>query len=166
MASKLSVLLLFLAVATVSVLAQRRRPASTPTSTSTSTDEWNFRDGSERVNMRNVANLTQILDNWRFDILSQMRGLLQNDHQSLLPDYARIQPLSEALDDLYKEFNALKAHLGDLTEKFSAIETFIDEFKAGGANNANAGPASNPVPATVPRQVGRRVVKKKAVTSS
>ncbi|KAM7387487.1 hypothetical protein PAMA_009890 [Pampus argenteus] len=140
MASKLSVLLLLLAVATVTVLAQRRRPASTPKST----DEWNYRDGSERVNMRGVANLTQILDNWRFDILNQMKGLLQNDHQSLLPDYARIQPLSEALDDLYKEFNALKSHLGDLTEKFAAIETFIDEVKANRANNANTGPALAP----------------------
>ncbi|XP_076608024.1 uncharacterized protein LOC143333700 [Chaetodon auriga] len=158
MAPKLSVLLLLLAFATVTVLAQRRRP------TSTTTDEWNYRDGSERVNMRGVANLTQILDNWRFDILNQMRGLLQNDHQSLLPDYARIQPLSEALDDLYKEFNSLKAHLGDLTEKFAAIETFIDEVKAGQANSA--GPAPAPAPAPVPRQPGRRVVKKKATTSS
>lgn len=73
----------------------------------------------------------------------------------------RIQPLSEALDDLYKEFNALKTHLGDLTEKFVAIETFIDEVKASRANagNANAGPA----PAPIPRQPGRRVVKKKAI---
>lgn len=161
MAPKLSVLLLLLAVATVTVLAQRRRP------TSTTTDEWNFRDGSERVNMRGVANLTQILDNWRFDILSQMRGLLQNDHQSLLPDYSRIQPLSEALDDLYKEFNALKAHLGDLTEKFAAIETFIDEVKAQRAG-AGSAPASAPAPAPggVPRQTGRRLMKKKAPASS
>lgn len=159
MAPKLNVLLLLLlAAATVTVLAQRRRPASTPTNT----DEWNYRDGSERVNMRGVANLTQILDNWRFDILNQMRGLLQNDHQSLLPDYARIQPLSEALDDLYKEFNALKAHLGDLTEKFSAIETFIDEVKVDRANNANAGPAPGQAP--IPRQTGRRVMKKKAIS--
>ncbi|AWP19468.1 Hypothetical protein SMAX5B_015958 [Scophthalmus maximus] len=159
MASKLNVLLLALAVASVTVLAQRRRPATTKT------EEWNYRDGSERVNMRGVANLTQVLDNWRFDMLSQMRGLLQNDHQSLLPDYARIQPLSEALDDLYKEFNALKAHLGDLTEKFTAIETFIDEVKAGG-HAAGPAPGPAPAPAPVPRQATRRVMKKKASSSS
>ncbi|XP_050929659.1 uncharacterized protein si:ch211-76l23.4 [Lates calcarifer] len=161
MASKLSVLLLLLAVATVTVLAQRRRPSTT------TTEEWNYRDGSERVSTRGVANLTQVLDNWRFDILNQMRGLLQNDHQSLLPDYARIQPLSEALDDLYKEFNALKAHLGDLTEKFAAIETFIDEVKAARANNANANAGRPPpAPAGVPRQPIRRVMKKKATATS
>ncbi|KAM4531328.1 uncharacterized protein PAE49_023541 [Odontesthes bonariensis] len=162
MASKLSVLLLLLAVATVTVLAQRRRPSSK--ATTTTTDEWNYRDGSERVSMRGVANLTEVLDNWRFNLLNEMKGLLQNDHQSLLPDYARIQPLSEALDDLYKEFNALKAHLGDLTEKFAAIETFIDDLKAKGANNA--GPAPGAAPATVPRQTGRRLIKKKATIST
>lgn len=169
MVHKLSVVLLLLAVATVTVLAQRRRPTST-------SGEWNYRDGSERVSMRGVANLTQVLDNWRFDILSQMRGLLENDHQSLLPDYARIQPLSEALDDLYKEFNNLKAHLGDLTEKFTAVEAFIDEVKAGRANSAGPGPVPGPgpaaapdsalAPAPVPRQTGRRVMRKKATASA
>ncbi|XP_026181150.1 uncharacterized protein LOC113141132 isoform X2 [Mastacembelus armatus] len=162
MASKLSMILVLLAVTMVTVLAQRRRP------TSTTTDEWNHKDGSDRVSMRGVANLTQVLDNWRFDIVNQMKGLLQNDHQSLLPDYARIQPLSEALDDLYKEFNALKSHLGDLTEKFAAIETFIDEMKAARTNNPNAdaAPGLTPAaaPASIPRLGTRRVVRKKNVT--
>nr|XP_057904601.1 uncharacterized protein si:ch211-76l23.4 [Doryrhamphus excisus] len=164
MEQKVSMVLVLLAVATVTVTAQRRR-TQTAAAAAANTDEWNYRDGSDRVNMRGVANLTQILDNWRFDILNQMKGLLQNDHQSLLPDYARIQPLSEALDDLYKEFNALKAHLGDLTEKFTAMETFMDEVKASRAAGANQAPVLAPAP----RPAGRRVVRKKttaAATSS
>ncbi|KAL0992578.1 hypothetical protein UPYG_G00095260 [Umbra pygmaea] len=171
MVPKLGMTLILLAVATAVVMGQRRerRPATT--------DEWNYREGSEKVNMRGVSNLTQVLDNWRFDILSQMKTLLQNDHQSLLPDYARIQPLSEALDDLYKEFNALKAHLGDLSEKFVAIETFIDEVKAERTNsgasvqvskpnpalNADSAPIANPASNPLPPR--RRVVKKKAPAS-
>ncbi|XP_024127617.2 uncharacterized protein si:ch211-76l23.4 isoform X1 [Oryzias melastigma] len=155
MAFKLSVLVLLLAVAAVTVMAQRRRPNPKVS------DEWNYRDGSEQVNIRGVANLTQVLDDWRFDILRQMRGLLENDHQSLLPDYARIQPLSEALDDLYKEFNALKTHLGDLTEKFTAMETFIDELKASRANNPGPAGGAASGPAAAPRVTGRRLLKKK-----
>ncbi|KAK3553091.1 hypothetical protein QTP86_031360 [Hemibagrus guttatus] len=129
--------LLLLALAVVVVLGQKKRPVS---------KEWNYRDGSEKVSMRGVANLTQVLDDWRFDILSQVKNLLQNDHQTLLPDYSRIQPLSEALDDLYKEFNALKTHLGELTDKFTTIETFIDELKTEKANAASAAvPAAAPV---------------------
>uniref|UniRef100_A0A1A8HZW3 Uncharacterized protein n=2 Tax=Nothobranchius kuhntae TaxID=321403 RepID=A0A1A8HZW3_NOTKU len=160
MTFKLNVLLLLLTITTVTVLAQKRRP------TSKTNEEWNYRDGSERVSMRGVANLTQVLDDWRFDILTQIKGLLQNDHQSLLPNYARIQPLSEALDDLYKEFNALKSHLGDLTEKFTAIETFVDEVKASRAAGPAAGVGAGPGAAPIPRQTGRRVIKKKANPSS
>uniref|UniRef100_A0A3P9HMV5 Si:ch211-76l23.4 n=1 Tax=Oryzias latipes TaxID=8090 RepID=A0A3P9HMV5_ORYLA len=158
MAFKLSVLVLLLAVAMVTVVAQRRRLNPKVS------DEWNYRDGSEQVNIRGVANLTQVLDDWRFDILRQMRGLLENDHQSLLPDYARIQPLSEALDDLYKEFNALKAHLGDLSEKFAAMETFIDELKASRANNPSPAGGAAASPAAAPRLPGRRVMRKKTST--
>ncbi|KAL6476170.1 hypothetical protein MHYP_G00146690 [Metynnis hypsauchen] len=152
---RVSLLLLSLAVVVVS--GQKKRPAK---------EEWDYRDGSGKVNMRGVANLTQVLDDWRFDIMSKMRQLLQNDHQTLLPDYSRIQPLSEALDDLYKEFNALKAHLGDLTEKFGPIETFIDELKAekatGGTTRATTGDATG---AAGSPPLRRRIIKKKTPPS-
>jgi len=155
MAPRLSVLLLVV-IAMATVMAQRRRPAKP------ATDEWNFRDGSDKVNMRNVANLTEVLDNWRFDILTQMKSMLANDHQSLLPDYSRIQPLSEALDDLYKEFNALKAHLGDLSEKVVAVESFVDELKTERASGtANTAPAVPPPPAPAPGPTRRKVFKKR-----
>lgn len=164
MASNLTLGLMLVLVAVVT--AQRRGGGAARTRTSTSsstTDEWDYRAGSDKVNVKNVANLTEVLDNWKYDIMSQMKSLLQNDHQSLLPDYARIQPLSEALDDLYKEFNALKAHLGDLTEKFTAVETFIDELKVQQQNQQsqpNANPAANPADPANPRP-NRRVVRKR-----
>ncbi|TTJ38833.1 hypothetical protein Baya_15530 [Bagarius yarrelli] len=148
----LLLLALALALAAVEVSGQRKRPVN---------KEWNYRDGSEKVSMRGVANLTQVLDDWRYDILNQVKSLLQNDHQTLLPDYSRIQPLSEALDDLYKEFNALKAHLGELTEKFTPIETFIDELKTEKANVASA-PAVAAAPTT---PVRRRLVKPRTPVS-
>ncbi|XP_066498839.1 uncharacterized protein si:ch211-76l23.4 [Hoplias malabaricus] len=156
---RISFLLLSLVV--VTVCGQKKRPAK---------EEWNYRDGSEKVSMRGVANLTQVLDDWRFDILTQMKGLLQNDHQALLPDYSRIQPLSEALDDLYKEFNALKQHLSDLTEKFGPIETFIDELKTERANGAAAGAATGAATgaaagATPGGPVRRKIIKKKPAAS-
>ena len=44
---------------------------------------------------------------------------------------SRIEPLSEALSDLYKEFNALKERLGELTTKFEGVEGFVDDVRAG-----------------------------------
>lgn len=86
----------------------------------------------------------------------------------------RIQPLSEALDDLFKEFNALKTRLGDLTDKFTAIETFIDEVKTSRATSSSANANTNPNPntsastnpntgaAVAPVVRQRRVMRKKA----
>ncbi|KAG5262809.1 hypothetical protein AALO_G00279140 [Alosa alosa] len=93
--------------------------------------EWDYRTEAEKVNTRGCSNLTLVLDNWKYAIMTQVKDLLLNDHSTVLPDYARIEPLSEALSDLYKEFNALKERLGELTTQFEGVEAFVDDARAG-----------------------------------
>ncbi|KAK6479704.1 hypothetical protein HHUSO_G18789 [Huso huso] len=86
---------------------------------------------AEKLSLKGCANLTTVLDNWKFAIMTQVKDLLLHDHHTVLPDYGRIQPLSEALGDLFKEFNTLKERLGELTTKFNGIEGFVDDMRAG-----------------------------------
>lgn len=44
---------------------------------------------------------------------------------------SRIKPLSDAVGDLYGQFNALKEELGKLTLKFDTLEAFVDDLKDG-----------------------------------
>ncbi|NP_001315063.1 uncharacterized protein LOC107988040 precursor [Danio rerio] len=92
------------------------------------TSEWDHR---EKPNGRSCSNLTQVLDNWKYAIMYQVKDMLVNDHASILPEYIRIQPLSDAVGELYKQFNALKENLADLTSKFDKVESFVDEIQAG-----------------------------------
>lgn len=48
-----------------------------------------YSPAAERVNTRGCANLTLVLDNWKYAIMTQVKDLLLHDHNTVLPDYGR-----------------------------------------------------------------------------
>ncbi|XP_072348671.1 uncharacterized protein [Scyliorhinus torazame] len=92
---------------------------------------WNYRDGADRVNINGVRSVTRLLDHWGNRIFKHVKDTMISDPQTVLPDYSRIQPLSEALDDLFKEVRALKKRIADLTESLTGLETTFTQVGYG-----------------------------------
>ncbi|XP_065549510.1 transcription initiation factor TFIID subunit 4-like [Lathamus discolor] len=108
---------------------------------------WDAGADAERTPARGCANLTVVLDNWKFAITSQLRNLLLFDHHTVLPDYGRIRSLSGALDGLYRDFTALKEQLGRLSARFAELEAVVEQLsraRGTGTPPRRRGPARAP----------------------
>ncbi|KAM6317433.1 uncharacterized protein O3Q21_008464 [Podargus strigoides] len=110
--------------------------------------------GADAGRAKGCANLTLVLDNWKFAITSQMRNLLLFDHQTVLPDYGRIRSLSGALDELYRDFSALKEQLGQLSARFAEAEALVDQLSRARGPGAPPRPRGLPQPARRPPAAG------------
>ncbi|KAG9331416.1 hypothetical protein JZ751_019175 [Albula glossodonta] len=139
--------------------------------------EWDQRPEAERANTKGCANLTLVLDNWKFAIMTQVKDLLLHDHSTVLPDYGRerererereIQPLSEALGSLYQEFNMLKERLAELTSRFEGVEGFAEDMRAGRIQRPAPPSRDMAMPTATPTSLGdtpqsqrRRIIRKR-----
>ncbi|XP_052399050.1 uncharacterized protein LOC127946465 [Carassius gibelio] len=124
---------------------------------------WNYREGAENVNVANIRSVTRVLDAWGKRIFKDIKTLLHSQPNALLPDYSRVRPLSESLNDLFREVSHLQRRITDLNHRLATLEPFLrhhgyrEEGEEGGEELAprSVGPSQ----AKYPRRYMVRVVR-------
>ncbi|XP_055060693.2 uncharacterized protein [Misgurnus anguillicaudatus] len=86
---------------------------------------WNYREGAENVNVANIRSVTRVLDVWGKRIFKEIKTLLHSQPSDLLPDYSRVRPLSESLNDLFREVSHLQKRITDLNNRLATLEPFL-----------------------------------------
>ncbi|XP_068583429.1 uncharacterized protein si:ch211-243a20.3 [Cebidichthys violaceus] len=101
---------------------------------------WNYREGADSVNVASVRSVTRVLDAWGKRIFREIKTLLHSEPSALLPDYSRVRPLSESVNDLFREVSLLRKRITELSHRLATLEPFlrhhgyreVGEVEAGG----------------------------------
>lgn len=86
---------------------------------------WNYREGADNVNVATVRSVTRVLDAWGKRIFSEIKTLLHSQPSTLLPDYSRVRPLSESVNDLFREVSLLHRRISELTHRLATLDPFL-----------------------------------------
>ncbi|KAM8842725.1 uncharacterized protein ACB058_014295 [Synchiropus picturatus] len=99
---------------------------------------WNYREGADRVNVASVRSVTRVLDVWGKRIFNEIKTLLHSQPTTLLPDYSRVRPLSESVNDLFREVSLLHRRITELTRRLATMEPFLRHhgYREGGVEGA------------------------------
>ncbi|XP_078801617.1 uncharacterized protein LOC144991818 [Oryzias latipes] len=86
---------------------------------------WNYREGADSVNVASVRSVTRVLDVWGKRIFREIKTLLHSQPSSLLPDYSRVRPLSESINDLFREVSLLHRRITELSHRLATLEPIL-----------------------------------------
>nr|XP_046234486.1 uncharacterized protein si:ch211-243a20.3 [Scatophagus argus] len=105
---------------------------------------WNYREGADSVNVASVRSVTRVLDTWGKRIFNEIKTLLHSQPNTLLPDYSRVRPLSESVNDLFREVSLLRRRITELSHRLATLEPFLRHYgyreeAAGEEGEATAG---------------------------
>ncbi|XP_041790210.1 uncharacterized protein si:ch211-243a20.3 [Chelmon rostratus] len=89
---------------------------------------WNYREGADSVNVATVRSVTRVLDAWGKRIFNEIKTLLHSQPSTLLPDYSRVRPLSESVNDLFREVSLLRKRITELSHRLATLEPFLRHY--------------------------------------
>ncbi|XP_034442996.1 uncharacterized protein si:ch211-243a20.3 [Hippoglossus hippoglossus] len=107
---------------------------------------WNYREGADSVNVASVRSVTRVLDAWGKRIFNEVKTLLHSQPSALLPDYSRVRPLSESVNDLFREVSLLHRRITELSHRLATLEPFLRHHGYREAGVEGGGRALAPAP--------------------
>uniref|UniRef100_A0A3B3WKN9 Uncharacterized protein n=1 Tax=Poecilia mexicana TaxID=48701 RepID=A0A3B3WKN9_9TELE len=100
---------------------------------------WNYREGADSVDVASVRSVTRVLDAWGKHIFREIKTLLHSQPSTLLPDYSRVRPLSESLNDLFREVSLMRHRITELSHRLATLEPYLRRHGYRGDDMAEAG---------------------------